>query len=193
MNRKLLAGSMLKISLVTAILFVSIGCTAQKFYLFAGTYTNTGSKGIYVYTFDASNGKAQWVSNTDSVVNPSYLTVSNNGRYVYSVNETNGAVPGRVSSFSFNKKDGSLRFLNTQLSGGDDPCYVELTNDNQWLAVANYSGGSTAIFPVNKNGTLAPYAQLIKNSGSSANKERQEKAHVHETVFSPGQPLFIYS
>jgi 6-phosphogluconolactonase len=164
-------------------LIISSGCVAQKFYLFAGTYTETGSKGIYVYNFDADSGKSSWVSNTDSVVNPSYLTVS--GNYVYAVNETNGKDPGRVSAFLFNKKTGKLLFINSRFSGGDDPCYVATSTDNKWLAVANYTGGNLSIFPINKNGSLKPYAQLIQHSGSSMNKERQEKAHVHETVFSP--------
>jgi 6-phosphogluconolactonase len=61
------------------------------------------------------------------------------------------------------------------------------TSDNEkWIAVANYTGGSVAVFPLNKNGSLQPYSQLIQDSGSSINKERQEKAHVHESVFSPG-------
>jgi 6-phosphogluconolactonase len=185
MNQKLFNNQGLNTILLLAIMFISFGCSAQKFYLFTGTYTNSGSKGIYVYTFNSSTGNTELVSNTDSVVNPSYLTVSKNGNYVYAVNETNGAVPGRVSAFSFDKKSGKLHFLNTHLSGGDDPCYVALNADGKWLAVANYSGGSAAIFPVNKNGSLQPYAQLIQDSVSSINKDRQEKAHVHETVFSP--------
>ena len=78
---------------------------SQTFNLFIGTYTNTGSKGIYVYSFDANTGKASWVSNTDSVVNPSYLTLSKDGKYLFAVNETNGDNPGRVSAFSFDKEN----------------------------------------------------------------------------------------
>jgi 6-phosphogluconolactonase len=157
---------------------------SQIFHLFIGTYTNTGSKGIYVYNFDANTGKATWLSNTDSVINPSYLTISKDGNHVFAVNETNGDNPGRVSAFSFNKEKGTLQFLNSQLSGGDDPCYVATDKNDNWLTVANYSGGSVAAFPVNKNGTLEPLSQLIKTTGNSINKQRQEKSHIHETVFS---------
>lgn len=174
----------MRLTFLFAFIFISFFCSAQKFYLFTGTYTSTGSKGIYVYSFDASTGTAKWISNTDSTTNPSYLTVSKNGNYVYAVNETNGANPGRVSAFSFNKKNGALHLLNAQFSGGDDPCYVATNASDKWLTVANYTSGSAAIFPINKNGSLQPYAQLIKDSGSSINKDRQESAHVHETVFS---------
>ena len=174
--------------LLTLLTFLlgSLCASAQSFYLFAGTYTGSGSKGIYVYNFNAQTGNAKWVSNTDSSTNPSYLTVAHNGDFVYAVNETNGTNPGRVSAYAFNKNKGTLEFLNTVLSGGDDPCYISTSNDDKWAAVANYTSGSVAVFPLNKNGSIQPYSQLIKDSGSSINKDRQATAHVHEAVFSAG-------
>lgn len=169
----------------------SFSSMAQNFYLFTGTYTGTGSKGIYVYRFNARSGKATLLSNTDSVVNPSYLTISPNAKYVYAVNETNGAHPGRVSSFSFNSKNAKLVFINDEPTGGDDPCYVSLDSTGKWLIIANYSGGSVSVFPVNKNGYLKPRVQLLQDSGNSINKQRQEKAHVHSTVFSPDQKFLF--
>ncbi len=160
---------------------------AQNFFLAIGTYTTSGSKGIYIYNFNEQTGKVSWISNTDSCTNPSYITFSHDGNFIYAVNETNGANPGRVSAYSFNKNKGTLHFLNTVSSGGDDPCYLAINNGDKWLAVANYTSGSLSLFPVNKNGTLKNYSQFIQDSGTSANKERQEKAHVHESVFSPDQ------
>ncbi|HEY5406328.1 MAG TPA: beta-propeller fold lactonase family protein, partial [Ginsengibacter sp.] len=174
----------MKRSIVFIFLLSSLYGTSQSFYLLIGTYTGTGSKGIYVYNFNAQTGKTKWVSNTDSSTNPSYVTLSHNGNFLYAVNETNGANPGRVSAFAFNKNNGKLTFLNSQLSGGDDPCYVAASNNGKWVAVANYSSGSVSVLPVNENGSLQPLSQRIDDSGSSANKDRQEKAHVHESVFS---------
>ena len=173
--------------LITLFIFLlsSLFGTAQNYYLAIGTYTNTGSKGIYIYNFDAQTGKAKWVSNTDSTTNPSYIIFSHTGNFIYAVNETNGANPGRVSAFSFNKNNGTLKLLNSVSSGADDPCYLATDKTDRWLAVANYSSGSLSVFPVNKNGTLQPYSQFIQDMGTGANKQRQEKAHVHESVFSP--------
>ena len=165
---------------------------AQTNYLLVGTYTNKGSEGIYVYKFDEQTGKASWVSNTNDVKNPSYLTVTENGKSVYAVNETNGKEPGKVSAFSFNKKTGELRFLNQQLSGGDDPCYVATSKNDKWLAVGNYSGGNFAVYKINKDGSLPSYNQLVQHEGKSVNESRQSSAHVHSTVFSPeGDFLFV--
>lgn len=164
---------------------------AQTFTLFIGTYTGSGSKGIYVYRFDANTGKAEWVCNTDSATNPSYLAISKNGKYVYAVNETGGKTPGSVSSFMYDKDESKLSFINSQLTGGDHPCYVSVTKNNKWIAIANYSGGSAAVFPVGENGTLGEAAKFIQNTGSSIIKGRQDKPHVHSAVFSPDERFLL--
>ena len=177
----------MRLNILFLFMLLSGVANSQHMFLFIGTYTNTGSKGIYVYKFDPKTGKAEQVSNTEGVVNPSYLTVAQNGKYVYAVNETNGDHPGQVSAFNFDKATGKLYFINQQLSGGDDPCYVSVNKSNKWLFVANYSGGSLSALAVNKDGSLAPAAQVIQHTGSSINKGRQEKAHVHSAVLSPAQ------
>jgi 6-phosphogluconolactonase len=174
------------------LIFLAFNSFAQKYFLFIGTFTDKGSKGIYVYRFNATTGEAGWVSNTDSVVNPAFLAVASDGKHLYAVNETNGANPGHVSSFSFDKTTGRLTFINQQLSGGDNPCYVSLNKENTWLVAGNYGGGNLSAFPVNKDGSLQPYAQLIQHEGSGPDKQRQEKPHVHCTIFSPDQHyLFV--
>lgn len=169
------------------LLFLPFFVTGQNFYLFVGTYTSNGSKGIYVYNFNADSGTAKWISNTNGVVNPSYLAVAPNGKYVYAVNETNGAYPGKISAFSFDKNSGQLTFINQQPTGGDDPCYVSVSKNNKWVMAGNYSGGSVSAFTANDNGSLNACSQLLQHSGKSKNEQRQEKAHVHSTVFSPDE------
>lgn len=172
------------ITLFLCIFFSATGF-AQNNYLFIGTYTGTGSKGIYVYKFDAATGTAEPVSNTEGVENPSYLAFSPDGNYLYAVNETGGTKPGKVSAFAFDKRSGQLTFLNQQLTGGDHPCYVSVSKNGKWAVVGNYSGGNLSAFPLQANGSLKPYAQLIQHTGSSVHKNRQEKAHVHMAAFSP--------
>lgn len=173
------------------ILFILASCSNQQhYYLFIGTYTNTTSKGIYIYDFNSQTGDATWISNTDSVTNPSWVTISNDHKYVYAVNETNGTNPGRVTAYSFDKNNGTLHFLNTTASGGDDPCYLATSFDNKWLTVANYTSGTATVFPINADGSVKPYSQLINDTiyrspGDSA------IPHVHETVFSPDEKFLV--
>ena len=174
------------------LLLVSFAANSQKYFLFIGTYTGSGSKGIYVYTFDAATGKATWVSNAGGVVNPSYLAIAPGGNQLYSCTETITANAGGVSAFRFNRANGTLSLINKQSSGGDNPAYVSVHQTGKWVIAGNYSGGSLAAFPVNADGSLQPYSQLIQHTGKGFNPNRQEKPHVHSTVFSPkGDYLFV--
>lgn len=170
-----------------AVLFClfSIGLLAQDHYLFVGTYTSGKSKGIYVFRFNSQNGEVQWVSSTDSATNPSFLSLSPDGTKLYAVNETGGEQPGYVSAYDFDQATGQLYFINAQPSGGDHPCFVTVDKTGKWVVVGNYTGGNLSALPVNKEGGLEHYAQLIQHTGSSVNKSRQDKPHVHATFFSP--------
>src|SRR3954466_9413177 len=157
--------------LLPLLLLLSFHSPAQNFYLLIGTYTQKGSKGIYVYRFNTATGKAEWVSNTDSAKSPSFLAISPAKDHIYAVNETGGN-PGMVSAYAFDKSKGKLTFINQQPTGGAGPCHLAISKNDRWVTVANYSGGSLAAFSVNKNGSLNPYSQLIQHEGTSANKKR---------------------
>lgn len=160
-------------------------CTtkSKEYNMLIGTYTNTNSKGIYVYHFNVQTGKATPVSTMGGIENPSYLTIS--GNHVYAVSETNGATPGSISAYQFDPSAGKLTFINRQPTGGDDPCYVAVDKSGKFAAVANYTSGSLALFRIGNDGGLLANKQLIVHTGSSVNKDRQAGPHVHETVFSP--------
>ena len=157
---------------------------AQHSYLLVGTYTSGKSEGIYVYDFNSFNGNADYKSKIKAP-NPSYITVSPNQQYVYAAFEQNSKKGGgEIGAYNFNKKTGELTYINQQPSGGDDPCFVTADKTGKWVAAANYSGGSLAVFPVVVGGGLNPANTIIQHSGSSTNKDRQDKAHVHSTFFS---------
>ena len=183
----------MRFRLLILMLCFAFSSFAQEVYLFIGTYTGTGSKGIYVYRFNTNTGKATWVSNTDSLINPSFLTLSTNGKYLYSVTESAREYPGKVSAFSFDKTTGKLTFLNARTSGGDNPCYVSVTKNGKWVAVGNYTGGNLSIFRTNTDGSLKTSGQFIQHTGKGPNVDRQEKPHVHSVVFSPDEKVLFVS
>jgi 6-phosphogluconolactonase len=159
----------------------------NKFNLLVGTYTNTcDSKGIYVYEFDANSGNFK-LKNTSESISPSYLSVSADNKFIYAVNE-NGT-QSTVSAFGYNSKSGKVNFLNNNASLGADPCHI--INDAQNVIVANYSGGSIAIFKKKPDGSITEVQQLIQHEGKGPNAARQEKAHVHMVVFSPDKKFVL--
>jgi len=163
----------------------------QKEILFIGTYTQSGSYGIYVAAFDANTGK---ISLLDSAAasNPSYLVQSPDGKKLYAIDELAGGKGGDVSAFQYDENNYKLEFLNKQPSGGDHPCFVDIHPQGKWVAAANYSGGSLGILPVTNEGSLAPVAQFFQYTGQGPNPKRQEKPHVHQSLFSPnGKYLWV--
>jgi 6-phosphogluconolactonase len=158
----------------------------QSTQLVIGTYTNTGSHGIYTANFDSLTGRIVLVDSV-SANNPSYLCIAPNGRNVYAVSETAADKPGSVLSFDYNSSTGKLKLLNVQSSGGDHPCFISIDAMSKYVAVANYSGGTLALLPIEKMGTLKAPIQVIQRRGSGPNTQRQEKSHVHQAIFSPKQ------
>ncbi|CAB3791051.1 6-phosphogluconolactonase [Paraburkholderia ultramafica] len=168
--------------------------------MLVGTYTAGKSEGIYVYRFDTKTGAATRVS-VAQTVNPSFLVVSRDRRFVYAVNELPGdngpaTQRGGVSAFRFDAARGQLMFLNKVSSDGNDPCYLSLSPDEKYLLGANYSvapdpGGSFAVFPVQADGQLGTSVLTVHHEGGGPVKGRQDNSHVHSTVFSAdGRYLF---
>ena len=158
--------------------------SAQENYLLIGTYTSGKSEGIYVYTFNSTTGSFDYKSKIKSP-NPSFLAVAPGEKNVYAVyEEGKDQGGGSVAAYSFNKTTGELGFINQEPTGGDHPCYVAVDKTGKWVTAANYTGGSISVLPVKTGGALEAASQLVQHSGSSINKERQEKAHVHCTFFS---------
>lgn len=169
------------------------GKTQTPTYMIVGTYTSSGSEGIYSFKFDTMSGRTTLLGSTRSS-NPSFLAIAPGGNTIYGVNENAGALEngGGVSSYQFNKKDGSLQFTGQQPSLGSNPCYVSTNATGNWMAVANYSSGSMAIYQLKKDGNIGPLSFSAKHAGSGPNATRQKSPHVHSTVFAPdGKFLYV--
>jgi 6-phosphogluconolactonase len=160
---------------------------AQSYLLFTGTYTSGTSEGIYVYKFDAATGRVSAVDTVRQISNPSYLTLSDDGRFLYAVSENGGKTPGMVAAFSVDPAIGTVKALNQMPSKGDFPCYITVSKNRKWVIAANYGGGSLVAYEIKQDGSLSDHYQLIQHTGTGPNKERQEAPHVHSTIFSPDQ------
>ena len=159
---------------------------AQNSYVFFGSYnTDKSTEGIFVYQLDTINGKLSKITTVKDVLNPSYLTLSNDGQFLYACTDTRTANAGSVSSFKFDAKNKSMKFLNSQNTNGENPAYLSLDHTGKWLVDANYTGSSISVFPIAKDGKINPMAQHIPFTEGSINPDRQKSSHVHSVFFSP--------
>src|SRR5579864_2520934 len=153
---------------------------------FVGTYTTkTDSKGINVFSFDASTGKMTQAHLAAESADPSFVAVHPNGKYLYAVNEA--GKNSMVSAFAINATDGNLTLLNQLPALGEDPCYISFDRTGKYVLIANYTSGNIAVFPILADGKLGEHTALVKDDGDlGPNKERQEAPHAHWIEASAG-------
>jgi 6-phosphogluconolactonase len=151
--------------------------------VYVGTYTHDGkSKGIYLLKMTRATGALRTVGLVAETIEPSFLTLSPNGRFVYAVNETTeyeGKPSGAVSAFARDSATGNLTFLDRVPSGGGAPCYITLDRTAKFVLVANYVGGSVAVFPILKGGRLGEATAFVQHAGHGPDADRQSSPHAH--------------
>lgn len=160
----------------------------DAFWVYFGCYTGGkgGSKGISRSKLNVKNGKLSEPVLAAEMGSPSFVAIHPNGKFLYAVGEGGGKDGGPVVAFSLNAKTGELTKLNEEKSGGSGPCHVAVSPKGDYAAVANYGGGSTALFKIAADGKLTK-AGFVQHQGSSVNPNRQKEPHAHNCAFT-GKP-----
>ena len=157
--------------------------TMEKMYLMVGSYATPEEEGIKLYAWDGEKGEATYVSGLKGISNPSYQVVSADGERVYSVGEDDGLTP-TAHALSFDKADGKLTLMNTQLTQGGAPCYINLSPNEDFVITANYMGGSISVLPTETSGRLGENVSTFAFEGEGVLKERQSQPHLHCVEFT---------
>jgi 6-phosphogluconolactonase len=170
-----------------------------RYLLFVGTYTEKESKGIYAYTFDSASAELTPLGLAAETTNPSFVAIDPSHRFLYAVNEVGkykDANSGVVSAFAIDdqkgdRQTGKLRLLNEVASRGADPCYIAFDRTGKYALVANYTGGSVAVFPVQPDGRIGEASAFVQHAGSSVDRERQGGPHAHWIETTPDNRFAI--
>jgi 6-phosphogluconolactonase len=158
------------------------GANPGKLWAYVGTYTGTSSKGIYRFDFDPASGKLSGGQLAAESVNPSFLAVHPNRRFLYAVNEMEdfrGQKTGALSAFAIDPGTGALTLLNLQPSGGSAPCHLVVDREGKHVLAANYGGGSVSVLPIHADGRLGEPTGVVRHRGSSVDTRRQQAPHAH--------------
>ncbi|MCM3670195.1 lactonase family protein [Mesobacillus maritimus] len=152
----------------------------NKFLGFIGTYTKGESKGIYSFTL---NPQTKTIENLDvaaELENPTYLAISTNEKFLYSVAKDGSS--GGIASYSISE-NGILEFINHTLTEGAPPCHVSVGPDQSLLST-NYHKGTVDYYHLTDNGGVQAASSVKEHHGSGPDP-RQEKAHTHYASFTP--------
>ncbi len=174
-----------------------LGCVEKPdnntiFYI--GTYTGKTSEGIYAYNMNNTTGALELLHTIGDIENPSFLAIDSNNEFLYSVHELNtfqGKRTGAIRSFKIDSDTGNLELLSEQPSFGEHPCHVTVTDNGDYVFLANYTSGSISMFPV-KNGVIEAASDTAQHIGSGPNERRQQAAHAHSVTLSP-DGRFLYA
>lgn len=184
-----------KLILCCAGIAILTGCTGKKsqqaattsvsdtLYMLVGSYGPADQEGIKVYKFNQAIGEGQYVSGVKGISNPSYQTVSKDGKRVYSVGEDDGGTAS-AHTLTFDAATGTLTLINSQPTQGATPCHIALSPEEDYVVTANYNGSNISLFPLDGKGRLKP-GQTIGFEGSGPDKERQAIPHLHFVYFTP--------
>ncbi|MFN8497110.1 MAG: lactonase family protein [Anaerolineae bacterium] len=162
--------------------------------VFVSGYAPADQPGIQACWFDPATGALTPYGAITGILNPSYLALHPNGRWLYAVSETGLAGDGRYGeacAVRYEREPFAATLLNQQSTQGDHPCHLALDTSGRWLVACNYSSGSVSVFPIGDDGALAPMSDLAQHEGHSAHPERQKGPHAHSATVSPNDRFVI--
>ncbi len=163
--------------------------TAYDFII--GTYTNNQNQGINCITFKPAENKITVNEVVLGSENPSFVVGNKNHTLIFASEEIGGEKGGKVTSYALNAKAKKYEKIGHSFTEGEHTCVITLDKSEAFLFAGNYSGGNIAVFSVDEKGKISEVKQVIQHFGSGPNRDRQEKPHIHDLVFSPnGKQLF---
>ena len=145
--------------------------------------------------FHAATGELSEPELAAEMVNPSFLTISPNHRFLYAVSEDPLSLgppldhSSYVSAFAIDSATGNLRLLNTAPASGTSTCYISIDKTGKFVMMANFGSGSVSVVRVKEDGSLGELASFIQNVGHSVDPSIQTEPHPHSIVVSPDNRL----
>lgn len=157
----------------------------KKYVAYVGTYTHSNSVGIHVYDVDIEKG-ALTERSVAPINNPSFLTVSHDGKFLYSIADEG------VASFKIGA-DGDLEKINQQWIGGMRGDYVEVDSKNRFLFVGGYHDGRVTMMKLNPDGSIGDISCGIFQSGLpiSASEKRLDHPKVTCVKLTPDEKYLL--
>jgi 6-phosphogluconolactonase len=193
----------IQLYLITAVFFLIFALTACNDeielveineYIYTGSFSGEGSKGLQVFEFDRVTGMLTEIQVIDDRAGPNFQAIHPNGEILYSVSDDrfNDEEPyGTVSTYRIDRETGMLELMNEQSVQGRGTAHVSVDPLGDFVYVSNYSEGNLAVYQVYEDGSLSEAVELVQHEGSSVNPNRQRAPHVHSIIPSD-DGRFIY-
>ena len=155
-------------------------------FAYVGSFTTAQRKargdGIHVYRADPATGAWTHVQHVGDLMNPSFLALSRDKRFLYAVHGDGDY----ATAFALDPATGQAKVLNKGTTGGKNGVRQAVDPSGKFLVVANYSSGSVAVLAIQPDGSLKDHHQLLALPGEPGpHKTEQASSHPHDAVFDP--------
>jgi 6-phosphogluconolactonase (cycloisomerase 2 family) len=155
-------------------------------FAYVGSFTTAQRQargsGVSVYRVDPASGAWTHVQTVGELVNPSFLILSKDQRFLYSVH---GDLD-YATAFGLDPETGHARVLNRASTGGRNGVRQAIDPSGRFMVVANYASGSVAVLPVQPDGSLRDQVQLVELPGQPGpHRTEQPNSRPHDVVFDP--------
>jgi 6-phosphogluconolactonase len=155
-------------------------------FAYVGSFTtaqrNGRGDGIHAYGVDGANGTWTHLQHVKDLTNPSFLALSRDQRFLYSVHGDGDY----ATAFALDPKTGQLRVINRAATGGNNGVRQAADPNGRFLVVANYASGSVAVLAIAADGSLKDQHQLVALEGEPGpHKSQQASSHPHDVAFDP--------
>ena len=125
----------------------------EKYVAYVSTYTQGDTHGIKIYDVDMENGRFIEKDKVE-ITNSSYVTISHNGKYLYSITDFG------VEAYEI-LKNGSLKMINLASINGMRGCYLSTDYTDSFLFVAGYHDGKLTVLHLNEDGSVGEITDEI--------------------------------
>lgn len=143
----------------------------KRYVAYVGTYTHGKSKGIHVYDVDVEEGTLTEKEEV-KVSNASHITISKNGKYLYSIEDEGVAVFAR-------DQGGCLTRINSVNIDGMRGCFLSTDVEGKYLYVAGYHDGKVTVVHTHRDGRLGSLMDGVFHKGLGSVAERNFRPHVN--------------
>ena len=179
---------MKKMHVLDAVLMMGSMVRGAVLKVYFGTGGNQ-TKGIYHAGFDTDKGKLSQAKLVAEIGSPGFLALHPDKKKLYAV----GQLEGEAVVVGYHiKPSGDLKQFTVSPIRDGGGAHIAVHPSGRFLLTAQYGGGSTALFPLDRNGKLGTSVRSEHEGGSGVVRGRQDKPHPHWCGYSPdGRFAFV--
>jgi len=157
----------------------------KEYYIYLGTYTNKGSKGIYGMRISQEGKLMEEPQLLAEMPSPTYFYLSRDRRFLYAVAEPGEGEKGATYVYEIDPQSKALSLHSKRAAAGRGLCHITMDKQERYAVVTCYPDATVQVFPVDHRNSITPMFCLKRHSGSGPVSDRQESAHAHSAYFTP--------